>query len=297
MKILLTGATGFIGFHLRKHLSEHYEVVALVREKTSAKLLLKEGIKTVVIGKSSSELQRQIASLKVSGVIHLASLYLKKHDETQIEELITSNITFPTQLLDVCTQVGVSWFINTGTFWQHYQNKTYSPVNLYAATKQAFCDIAQYYAESSGLKFTTIKLSDTFGPKDTRSKIFNLWRQAQKNAETLKMSGGEQQMDICYIDDVCKAYLRLIEYIIKNPSNTLPFYSVAATQRFTLRELADIFSKATDQPLNIEWGAVPYREREVMIPWNGGEKVPNWKPEVDIQDGIKRTFKDSYDQS
>jgi len=138
-------------------------------------------------------------------VIHLASLYLKDHQSKQINDLITSNLLFGTRLLEASVKSSVKSFINTGTLWQHYQDKHYSPVNLYAATKQAFEDIAQYYRETSDLFFATIYLNDTYGPGDTRKKILNIWN-SMTDSDILDMSPGEQKINLLHIDDVVRTY-------------------------------------------------------------------------------------------
>jgi len=51
--------------------------------------------------------------------------------------------------------------------------------------------------------------------------------------------------------------------------------------------LASVYENATSSKLNINWGARPYREREVMTPWENGVLVPGWTPKMDIVEGIK----------
>jgi nucleoside-diphosphate-sugar epimerase len=80
-----------------------------------------------------------------NGVIHLAALVQsQKHSSQDIDRLLDTNIKFATKVLEISVSANVQWFINTGTFWQNFQNAEYSPVNLYAATKQAFEIIAKY---------------------------------------------------------------------------------------------------------------------------------------------------------
>jgi CDP-paratose synthetase len=295
MKILLTGATGFIGSHLRRRLSKKYEVVALVRKSTHINALTSENISTLTIPDSISELSDQLKYHRIDGVLHLASLYLKSHKPDQVEELVSSNILLPAQLLEASVTAQVKWFLNTGTFWQHYRDENYSPVNLYAATKQAFIAMAQYYAETSALKFVTLKLSDTFGPGDTRKKVFNLWQDAVQTGETLKMSPGDQIIDISYIDIICDAYEALINILITNPHSLNSEYAVSSNERMSLKDLAQLFETATGKKIPIEWGSYPYRDREVMMPWTKGVPVPGWKAKISLIDGIKRTFKDGND--
>jgi len=294
MKILVTGGTGFIGRNLvRKLVEKGYEIHCIVRLNSNvsnidkrAKIFRHDGNIDLLIDFFQSQ--------KFDGVVHLASLFLASHTRYDIENLILSNIKFGVELLEACKISNVKWFINTGTFWQNYKNERYNPVNLYAATKEAFEVIAKYYTETSELIFTTIKLNDTYGNDDTRNKLFNLWKKIALSGEVLEMSPGEQIIDICHIDDVINAYELLIEYLNSNKRYEFKnkTYVVTSNERMSLKKLAEVFEKVTNKKLNIKWGARPYREREVMIPLENGEVVPNWKPKVSLEEGIKKLFEE-----
>ncbi len=293
MKIFITGATGFIGKHLVKRLvgEGHQITINLFGEEQSP-----FGEKVLTYKIDEVNIQKDIEYLtqkSFDGIIHLASLYLTIHKPEDAVRLIDSNVRFSTHLLECASSAKVKWFINTGTFWQHYQNADYSPVNLYAAAKQAFEAIAKYYVETNQIFFCTLKLSDTYGPNDTRPKIFNLWDKIAKTGEPLDMSPGEQLIDISYIDDIIDAYVLLTHYLNSSYSEIIngSVFAVKANQRFTLRELASIFEASTGHKLNINWAAKPYRKREVMVPWEKGEVIPGWKPEINIEKGIKQIFK------
>ena len=294
MKVFITGGTGFIGNNLVNRLMElNIEVtVNLHSDKPSP---FSKKVKTYRLNEMN--IQSDIDFLKksnFSGIIHLASLYLTTHKPEEASALVTANVTFSTYILECATQAKINWFINTGTFWQNYENLPYSPVNLYAASKQAFESMAQYYIENNKIKFCTLRLSDTYGPNDTRPKIFNLFDKIAKTGELLEMSPGNQILDISFIEDVVDAFIKLAEILetkkieIHNGS----IYAVNAEKRFTLKELVSIYEKITQNKLNIKFGGRPYREREVMNPWQNGKIVPGWKPKVNIEEGIlKLTIK------
>jgi nucleoside-diphosphate-sugar epimerase len=293
MKILVTGATGFIGKNsVNKLIELNIEVtVNLHSEKPSP---FTNKVKTYRLNEKN--IQSDIDFLKTSefsGIIHLASLYITTHKSEEATSLVTTNVTFSTYVLECAAKAKINWFINTGTFWQNFQNRDYSPVNLYAATKQAFENIAQYYIETNKIKFCTLRLSDTYGPNDTRAKIFNLWNRIARTGETLDMSMGEQVIDISFIDDIVNAFILLATHLQNNRSdvNSGNVYSVMAEERFTLKELSVVFEKATKTKLNINWGEKQYRDREVMIPWENGVLVPEWKSKTNLMEGILLVFK------
>jgi CDP-paratose synthetase len=288
MKILVTGATGFLGKHLIDFLlSKGIEIVSIIRKESKNEFPL--NVETYCFDYDDVEKDiRYLKEAKIDGVIHLASLFLASHKSSDIKQLVESNLFFSTYTLECASKAGIKWFINTGTFWQNYENAEYSPVNLYAATKEAFQNIAQYYIETNQIIFSTIKLSDTYGPNDTRAKVLNLFNKIAKSGETLDMSKGEQVIDISYIEDVLEAYYQLVLLLFSDMVKNGSVFAIKAKERVTLRELAGKYESATGKKLNITWGGRPYREREVMIPWENGITVPGWEPKVSIIDGIRK---------
>ncbi|MEZ7821098.1 MAG: NAD(P)-dependent oxidoreductase, partial [Patescibacteria group bacterium] len=137
------------------------------------------------------------------------------------------------------------------------------------------------------LRFVTLKICDTYGKDDTRPKIMALFKRISETEETLAMSPGDQLLDILYINDVISGFIQLILLLDSNELSN-DEYILRAEKRYSLKELASIFSHINNKDLNIVWGGRPYREREVMIPWAKGILVPGWKPAIDIETGIKQ---------
>lgn len=290
MRILVTGATGFIGKHLVSYLLSQGIKIVIIKHP-----LDKSDIPKGVISYSFKyDTEKDIEFLrgqKIEGIIHLASLFLALHTSKDVKSLIDTNLFFSTYLLECSASAGIKWFINTGTFWQNYQNADYSPVNLYAATKEAFQTIAQFYIETNQIHFNTLKLSDTYGPNDTRPKIINLFEKIAKSGESLDMSPGAQTIDVTYIDDIVDAYYKLLLLVQSSKTENGAVFAVKAKERLTLMELANKFQEVTGQKLKINWGKRKYREREVMIPWEKGEIVPGWEPKITLEDGIRSILK------
>ncbi len=285
--LLLTGATGFIGKHLLKALSGQYDIYLLVRKTSEYSTLQVKGI--FEFDDNIDELHSFLKEKNIEGIVHLATLYINQHRQEDIKQLVLSNIYLGTALLEASSATSVKWFVNTGTYWQHYHSASeeYHPVNLYAATKQAFVDLAQYYTETSSLQFVTLKICDTYGPSDTRRKIFNLFKEIAETGETLDMSAGEQLIETLYIDDVISGFVHLIA-LLQEKTTIKQEYILSAQQRYSLRKLAEIFEDVSGKPLHINWGMRQYKEREVMIPWEKGTILPGWAPEISIEDGLKK---------
>ncbi len=279
-KVLLTGITGFIGSHLAERLlKEYWEIHAIVRPSSQLEVLSDDIRKHVMFHVHTNEnsLPRIMEKSNPDLVIHLASLFLSQHSYEDIEALVDSNVTFGTKLLDAMSRYGIHKFIQAGTAWQNYQNAVYSPVNLYAASKQAFEAILQYYVESFGMHAFVLKLFDTYGPGDRRKKLLALLEQISKTGETLSMSPGEQKIDYVHVEDVVEAFLLAMKYLMEERFDLCGTYAVSAGQAISLRELVKRYEGLCGKKLSIEWGGRPYRNREVMVPWSDGSILPGWE--------------------
>lgn len=293
MKILITGATGFIGKHLVKRLlADGHTVVAIVRPTSDTDFLKVHNIPYFSYTSDYTLLSDFLKTEAPDGIIHLASKVVVEHVSNQIDDIINSNVLFPTHLLEAAINAHVKWFINTGTFWQHYENKNYSPVNLYAASKQSFEDIARYYFETSSINFVTFKLYDTFGPNDSRPKILNLWVKSALSGETLEMSAGEQLIDMSYINNVTDGFTALLTLISNDLNKEIcgKSFAIKSEKRISLKELAHVFEGVTGLKPNIAWGKKAYRKREVMIPWQDGEPIPGFTAKISLEEGIKLVY-------
>lgn len=280
MRLLVTGHSGFIGSHLCARLRKEHELFYLVRPHSPLDEPGAHDHSFIFANNNIYVLAQFMRSNKIDGIIHLASLYLQKHESQDIPDLIQSNVYFGTAVLEAAAFAGVKWFINTGTIWQNYNapdgSDSYCPVNLYAATKQAFMDVAKFYSETTDIRICTLKLCDTYGPHDTRRKIYALFEENARTGELLQMSAGEQKIDILHIDDVVEGFVHLADMLQKG-ENLRNEYVLSSSQQLTLRELAARYEQEHHVHLNIEWGARPYRTREVMSPYRGNV-LPGWKP-------------------
>lgn len=285
MRLLITGGTGFIGTHLVNLLYKEHDVHVLV--PPDLEFSVPENVRTIEFSDNIPALHAYLIKNKIEGILHLATLFIAQHQSERIKDMILSNVYLGTVILDAVVGTEVKWFLNTGTIWQNYKSdsKEYCPVNLYAATKQAFVDIAAFYAETTDLQFVTLKLSDTFGNGDTRRKLFTVLKEAALSGEQLLMSPGEQYLDILHIHDIISGFNHLMHLLHENKVKEAE-YVLAAKQRYTLKEVVEIFEKVSGKKLNIVWEGRPYRKREVMQPWNKGVVLPNWKAKLSLEEGI-----------
>lgn len=290
---LVTGATGYIGSRLvSRLLDEGWQVSVLLRPSSSVKLLQPclEKITLFIHDGSLRGMLEIMQSAKPAVVLHLAAVALSEHRPEDVDALLGANVIFSTYLVEAMSHCGVKNIVNTETFWQHYSGAEYSPVCLYAATKQAFRDILVYYADVGGVNAISLVLYDTYGPDDPRMKLFALLRQAAQTTHEIDMTPGEQVIDMTHVDDVVSAYLRAAEMLRVGQRSGFATYALTSGQRMTLRQLVELFVTELGGVLKLNWGGRAYRTREVMTPCYG-EQLPGWMASIDLVTGIRQLFK------
>ncbi|MBI4855617.1 MAG: NAD(P)-dependent oxidoreductase [Acetobacterium woodii] len=287
-KILVTGGTGFVGSNLVSRLvHQGYETHVVVRKNSSIDEL-KSLDRNLFIHVYTHSLQSMTEIFKNASpdiVVHLASLFISEHNADDIDELFQSNLLFGTHLLEAMKQMDVNYLINTGTNWQNYCGSDYNPVNLYAATKEAFEDIAKFYTQSTSMRMLTLRLYDTYGPNDKRPKILSLFKKIARTEENLDMSPGDQLLGFVYIDDVVDAFLGAIELIKLKEEHYQEVFFLNPDKYYSLKEVVGIYEEVKAIRLNINWGLRQYRSREVMKPFEGN-RLPGWNPRINLREGL-----------
>ncbi len=286
-RLLLTGGTGFIGRNLVAALgTREIHVLALPGSEDD----LSGASRRVNIHLYDGSTQSVVDAVANSGaelVIHLAACFVAEHKPEDIEGLIRSNVLLGAQLLEAMRVSGKRRLLNTGTSWQHYEDSECRCSCLYAATKQAFEALVDFYVDAHQFRVATLKLFDTYGPGDPRPKLFNLLRNADVSRPFL-MSEGKQQIDLVYVDDVVRAFLAAEQWNFGSTAATHERFGVSSGKPRPLREIVELYLRSAHSPLRVQWGARSYRAREVMQTWTGYAPVPGWYPKIDLAEGFSR---------
>ena len=302
MKILVTGANGFIGSHVLESLLEDSEneigVTLRTTSDTSRIRSYIENDKVTIFYLDKECIDTIITRFKPEIVIHLAVYYKKKHDFGDIDEMFDSNVTFPTKILDSMVKNNLKFFINTGTFTEFLLDQNYltdnskiSPANLYSATKVAFEEILKFYSEKFGIRAITLKLLAPYGPKDNPKKLIPYLINCALRNEIAKTSPGEQTWDFIYVKDVARAYKSAVQFITRN-WNRYEVIVIGTGEVFSIKDIAKLLKEVRGN-LNVEWGALPYNESETYYVKADIAKAQNllkWKPTFSIRRGLHETY-------
>ncbi|WP_460881859.1 NAD-dependent epimerase/dehydratase family protein [Pseudaeromonas pectinilytica] len=272
MKILITGIGGYLGSQLANALITEHEIAGTVRSSSKLDRICNQD-KITFIDVDKTDWSEQIKSFKSDVVINTAALYGRKGE--LLSDLIHANIAFPQQILECIEHDAV--FINCGTSLP-------ASVSLYAMTKNQFVDLAKEYCKSHSIKFVNLRLEHFFGANDDPSKFTTyVIHQCVANLP-LRLTDGNQQRDFIYIADLISAFKCILSSL--NQLNSFESIDIGSGIALKVREFVELVAAVTKTNSEIEFGAIPMRENELMyscadthqietLGWNLNYKLPD----------------------
>lgn len=304
-RALITGASGFIGRQLaRTLLNSGWTVSAMVRPSSDTEQLRASipGDSILVHDGTTGSMIELMSGVRPDTVFHLAALYVFDHRQQHLEDLIASNLLFGTQVLEAMAACDCHRLVNAATSWQNFDGVPGRAANLYAATKQAFEVVVDYYCDAKRVQAISLEFIDTYGPLDSRGKIVERLCEAVAGEGMLDLSPGEQRLALIHVNDIAVAFavagMRHAELCGGEQSHLgHAKYSLRPDAEITLRELATQIEALAGKPLSANWGAKPYRHREVMAPSYRSDPLPGWQPRISLTEGLSDILKNIGQQS
>jgi len=290
-KILITGATGFVGKTLIPYLYNNgiEDIALLVRNEDKAYRLFGD-INLTIISLQKESWKDKVKKFNAEVVIHLAAFFSTKYDYATAVELVNSNLLFTTELLVALQDTDCKYFVNTGTFTEFlYGDGKYFPANLYSATKTAERSIIQYFTNLSGIKWINIILYSPYGRKNDYKKVIDYMADAMNAKAQVAFSKGEQILDFIHVDDIADFYLNLLKKIdlLNEPFEE---FHLGTGEGHSIREVAQIMEDVFGKKINANWGGLPYRKFDIMhaiAPVKKNMDVLGWMAKIDIRRGME----------
>ena len=249
MKIVITGASGYIGSRLCLFLSEKgHDITAVCSSKIPQQKGWTEKVKQFIVGDIRDEvIIEKISNLKADVIIHLVSL--DHHDSEKKPSFVSEINVQPTwNLLDACTSKGLKKFIYFSTIHVYgknqdgfvYENQSITPLNAYALTHALSEEICNYYNRKTETECINIRLSNSYGePVFLDAKCWSLivndlTRSAFENKKIILNGNGSPVRDFIHYSDICNAIDSLLKNSIKN-ENT---FHLSSSNSITMLDVA-----------------------------------------------------------
>lgn len=277
--VLITGINGFLGSHLAKKLHDKYNVIGL--EYSLDNLWRLEGYSFPVFLSDSNSMQKVFENYKIDIIVHLATFYGKNDEEIQL--MLNSNLLMPFSLLDHAIKNKSEVFINTDTALSRY-------VSAYSLTKKQFHD--WLFFRKNEIKTINMQLEHFYGPGASSTNFISLMLdKLMKNEPHIDLTLGEQKRDFVYIDDVIDAYELIVS---KNNilQDKFSHFEVGTGTSVSIKDLMIMLKEMTASNTKLNFGAIPYRENELMISVSDNCSITElgWKIKYDIKEGFKKTI-------
>ena len=288
MRVLIAGATGYLGGRLAARLSrDGHEVMAGVREASNIEPLARRLGRLpprCPLDRPAAEIAAVLSGWRPDATINCVCDYGRGGDATRVEE---ANYRVPLRLLRACESSGVPLFVNAGTSLP-------PEVSIYAEAKARFS--GELRAAAGAPQRVDLVLQHFYGPDEPPDHFVGwLIDQLLRTDDALPMTAGEQLRDFIYIDDLVEA----IVAVVANCRDHLPAYTaidVGSGEVTSIRDLVDrvrLLCGAGEQ--RCVFGAKPYRANEVMYSRAdvGHLRTLGWEPSYDLTGGLKRCI-DAY---
>jgi len=284
LKLLITGATGFLGSQLLKELVEtNYEIVILKRSFSDTTRINKIIDRLIIYDIDKCNLGDIFNCHKINIVLHLATTYGRNGE--QISEIVTNNLLFSLQLLELSIKHKVSAFINADTL----QNKN---VSNYTLSKKQFVEWGVVATKSDSINFTNLRIEHLFGPGDDDNKfIYWVINQLISNAKEINLTSGHQKRDFIYIEDAVSAIITILSSPLKFGFSEFDIGTGLGT---TVKDFVLLLKQNIQNKINIDtklnFGAIQVRENEPIeiIANNLKIKSLGWNPVYDVKSGIEK---------
>ncbi len=318
MTVLVTGAAGFIGFHLiRRLLGDGVEVVGVdnltpyydvaLKQARLDKLSELDGFRFEHLDIADREgVSRLFKQHHFSHVINLAAQPGVRYSLENPASYVDTNLVGFANILEGCRhgKVGHLVYASSSSVYGMNQKVPFStddnvdyPVSLYAASKKANELMAHSYSHLYEIPVTGLRFFTVYGPWGRPDMAYFSFAKAILNGDPIPVfNRGEMQRDFTYIDDIVEGVVRVMARIPEkksipgtNASSSYQLYNIGNNQPETLRDFISAIENACGKKAVLD--LLPMQPGDVPITYADIDSLvedTGFSPNTPLQDGINR---------
>jgi nucleoside-diphosphate-sugar epimerase len=294
MKILVTGASGFIGSSVTERLArEEVETAVLLRANSRPWRIahLFDHVRRM-IGDAGDPggLRRTLSDWAPDTVIHLAWKGVSnrhRNDPSQIDDNL-----WPTHnLMRIAGEVGCKSWIGIGSQAEYGpancrldENAPTRPTTMYGAVKLSTMLLGERIAEHYGMRFAWLRVFSTYGPRDNPEWMIPYLIRTLLQGESPNLTSCEQHWDYLYVTDAAEAICR-----VALNAEASGVFNLGSGKPLELRTLVKMIRDRIDPGITINFGAEPCRPDQVMhleADITRLRDVTGWAPRTTFETGL-----------
>jgi nucleoside-diphosphate-sugar epimerase len=298
MRILLTGATGFVGSAVLPRLVSRGHDVAILQEPGVDDWRIREHTRSVLTIEGDLAAPDRYApavrGFRPQAVAHLAWAGVAgsaRNDPRQLE-----NVTAAAHLLGLAHDAGAKHWVGLGSQAEYGPHSARldertptRPTTLYGIAKLATCLATARLCEEHGIRHAWLRLFSSYGPKDHPAWMVPYLILELLRGKRPSLTAGEQLWDYVHVVDVAEAvYATLV-----SPSAT-GVMNLGSGRAVPIRRIVEQIRDLVDPSLPLGFGEIPYRSDQVMhleADTTRLEESTGWTCRITLADGIKETVR------
>lgn len=307
-KVIVTGASGFIGYNvLKKLLSYNIEVIAIVREHSKNLYKLKDKKITIIECNldNVSMLPQMIKDRDIDTLYHFAWQGVFG-DDLKKESTQIANLTATLTLIDVAAEMGINTFIGAGSLHEQEaivemnENKIINNMGImYKTAKLAAHYMAKSKAGNLGIRFFWPIITNTYGEGENSGRLINTIIRKIFIGEVPLLSEGKQNYDFVHIDDVANAFYLIGEMGVDGSNYIIGSGNTKPLKEY-LQLVGDIANYRNNSNIALGFGRV--KNNVIFLSKDSFDthqliKDTGFMPHISFEEGIRKTVDWIYDSN